>query len=136
LGKKKYWIYSPEAISKPTPSLSEKLHIESFFSPLIDKFKETYVLQNPDRSFNYCVDIYTKWHQNFFYLCQKLKSENPNRILDEFEVRFVRLQYLKPDNFSFAYYRHTGQWHVVADFLTLNECREMILSNPLFQPTD
>ncbi len=68
-------------------------------------------------------------------MCEKFKSERPNRLYDEFEVKFVRLKYTGKNQFEFSYYRHTGQWHLVAQGLTLDECMEMILLNPVFQPT-
>jgi hypothetical protein len=55
-------------------------------------------------------------------------------LVDDFEVKFVRLKYTAKDQFEFSYLRHTGKWNLLADGLALDECREMILSSPIFQP--
>lgn len=131
---KKYLMLFPTKSSKAKPSESDKKSIQDYFQPLIERFKKQYILKNPNREFNYLVDVYSKWFQNFFYLCEKFKSEHPNRLADEFEIKFVRLKYTGKNLFEFSYFRHTGQWHLVAEDLTLDECKEMILSNPVFQP--
>lgn len=131
---KKYWMISPTKNVKKNPTELEKISIENFFQPLIDSFKKQYINENPNKELNYLVDVYSKWYQNYFYLCEKFKSEHPNRLADEFEIKFVRLKYIGKNQFEFSYFRHTGQWHLVTDGLTLEDCREMILSNPVFQP--
>ena len=115
-------------------SLYEKQEISDYFQPLVDEFKLQCIVDNPDRSHNYVVDVYTKWHQNFIYFCQKFKSEYPNRIVDEFEVKIVRLKCIKQNQFNFSYFRHTEQWHLVDENLTREECLKLILSNRVFQP--
>ncbi len=37
------------------------------------------------------------------------------------------------DKCDFSYMRHTGKWTLVANWLTLNECLEMIEDIPVFQ---
>ena len=131
---KKYWMPSSIKSLKIKPSQSDKKNIQDYFHPLVEHFKKQYILKNPNKEFNYIVDIYSRWYQNYFYLCEKFKSEDPNRLDDEFEVKFVRLKYTGKNQFEFSYFRHTGQWHLVAEGLTLDECKDMILSNPVFQP--
>lgn len=130
----KYWVLSPEKSSNVKPSEYDKTRIQNYFLPLIESFKGQYIEENPNKEFNYLVDVYSKWHQNYFYLCEKFKSEHPNRLADEFEVKFVRLKFTGKNQFELSYFRHTGQWYFVADGLTLEDCRDMILSNPVFQP--
>jgi len=132
--EKKYWVFSPVKNSKTKPSEFDKISIQNYFQPLVESFKSQYIKENLNKKFNYLIDVYSKWYQNYFYLCEKFKSEHPNRLTDEFEVKFIRLKYTGKNQFDFSYFRHTGQWHLVADGLTLDECREMILSNPVFQP--
>lgn len=132
--RKKYWVYSPQKPQPPKPTDFEKESIQNFFQPLIEAFKKQYIKENPNKEFSYTVDIYSKWYRSYFYLCEKSKSERPNRRQDEFESKFVRLTFLGDNKFDFSYFRHTGQWFLVAESLTMEECQELILSNPNFQP--
>ena len=127
-------MHSSKASLKVKLTELGKKNIQGDFQPLVESFKKQCILQNPDKQFNYLIDIYSKWYQNYFYLCEKYKSEQPNRLADEFEVKIVRLKYTGKNLFDFSYFRHTGQWHLVAKSFTLEECKEMILSNPVFQP--
>lgn len=131
---KKYWMFSPTKSSKGKPSELDKISVQNYFQPLLESFKGQYIKENPNKESNYLIDVYSKWYQNYFYLCEKYKSEHPDRLVDEFEVKFVRLKYKGANLFDFSYFRHTGQWHLVAIDLTLDECKEMIVSNPVFQP--
>jgi len=132
--KRKRWIPWSEKKSKPKPLESDKISIQNYFQPLVDEFKTQCISENPDKENNYLIDIYSKWYQNYFYLCEKFKSEHPNRLVDEFEEKFVRLKFTGNNQFEFSYFRHTGQWFLVAEGLTMEDCRDMILSNPNFQP--
>ncbi len=132
---KKQWVFTPERKSGGIKATeAEKKRIQEFFQPLVDKLKEQFIEENPNKKFNYPIDIYTKWYRNYFYFCEKFKSESPNRIADEFEEKFVRLTHRGENSFDFSYFRHTGQWFLVAESLSLEDCQEMILSNPNFQP--
>ena len=112
----------------------EKDKITNQCQPFIDKLKKEFIQKEPIKEFPYLVDIYVSWYKNYLYFCEKNKSEEPNRIADEFEMKFVRLEYAGIDNFHFSYMRHTGKWSLVTTSLSLNECLEMIESNPNFQP--
>ena len=102
------------------PTDYEKNRIESQCQPLIEKLKSQYVSKNPEKKYNYLVDIYIKWYRDYLYFCEKYKSESSNRIADEFEDKFVRLKIIKKDKFEISYMRHTGKWFLIACDLTLN----------------
>ena len=112
----------------------EKTRIESQCQPLIEKLKSQYVSKNPDKKYNYLVDIYIKWYRDYLYFCEKYKSESPDRIVDEFEDKFVKLKITKKDKFDISYMRHTGKWNLIACDLSLTECLEMIEDTPTFHP--
>ncbi len=131
---KKVWMFASAPKIKGKPTEAEKSSIQNQCKPLVEEFKKQYVQKNPDKQFNYLTDVYTKWHQHYFYFCEKWKSEHRDRIRDEFEEKFVRLEYTSKDRFKFSYFRHTGQWSLVATDTTLNDCLEMMRSNPNFQP--
>ena len=128
------WVLSPVEKSKVKPSNRKKSEIETRCQPLIEYFKQQYVKKIPDKQFNYLTDVFIKWHGDYLYFCEKYKSEHPGMIEREFEESFVRLKYVGIDNFNFSYFRHTEKWFPVANNLTLNDCLEMIESNPNFHP--
>jgi len=130
---KKQWILA--ATKKRTPiSEATRQQINDAFVEMIDTFKKKCIKTNPDKSSSYLVDIYSSWYRNYFYLCEKYKAEFKNRTANEFERKFVRLEYIDTDCFNFSYFRHTGQWHLVAQNLSLEDCKSRIMDNPVFQP--
>lgn len=88
-------------------------------------FKPQYIERIPEEQiFNHIVDIYTKWHGNYFYFCVKYQCP-PNSSPSSFEYKFVRLEYLGDDKFQYSYMRHTGQWHSTF-IMTMDECLEHV----------
>lgn len=134
MAKNYIWIQGNAKAKKQKVTDKQKDEVSLFFEQLILQFKNELQQIEPNKKFNYVVDIYTKWYQNYFYFCEKYKSENENRIADEFETKFVRLEFISENNFNFSYFRHTGQWHLVVENITLQECLEMIIGNPNFRP--
>ena len=132
--KRKAWISAPQGKSKKTISEFEKQRITDDCQPLIEQFKTQYIRSNPDKRFNYLIDIYTRWRGNYLYFCEKYKSESENRIADEFEVNFVRLEYIGRNKFNLSYFRHTEQWFEVATDLSLQDCLKMMKNIPTLQP--
>ena len=114
----------------------DKHIIESQCQPLIEKLKAQYILKNPNKKFNYLVDVYSSWYRGYLYFCEKRKSERPNRIADEFENKFVRLKCTGKDQFDLSCMRHTGQWALFEFDLTLKECLETIEGVPNFYPIE
>jgi len=128
------WMFVGHTKIKVKPTEEERNKITNLCRPIIEQFKKQYIQEKPDKRFNYLVDVYTKWNRNYFYFCEKFKSEYPERIADEFEIKFVRLEYTGKDSFNFSYFRHTWQWFLVANDLTLKDCIEMMQDNPNFHP--
>ena len=128
------WVLCPVRKSKVKPSNRNRSEIENRCQRLIEYFKQQYVKKIPDKQFNYLTDVFIKWRGDYLYFCEKYKSEQPGMIETEFEESFVRLKYVGIDNFNFSYFRHTEKWFPVANNLTLNDCLEMIESNPNFHP--
>ena len=84
--------------------------------------------------FNYIVDIFTKWYRNYFYFYAKYHSSRPNAIEPFFETKFARMAYVGKDQFNLSYMRHTGKWFEVYPDMSLDECIEAIMDDPLFTP--
>jgi hypothetical protein len=134
---KRYWVSSGKKSQVTIPSQIDKIEIQEYFQPLIENFKINCIKKNPNKEFNYLIDIYSKWNKNYFYICEKYKSERKNRLKDEFEVNLVRLKFLEKNLFELSYLRHTGQWQTILPIpFTLKECKEMMTSNPILQPNN
>jgi len=132
--KRKSWEKVEPGKSRKTISDFEKQQISDHCQPLVEQFKIQYIRSNPDKRFNYLMDIYTRWRGTYLYFCEKYKSEGENRIADEFEVKFVRLEYIGRDTFHLSYFRHTEQWFQVATYLSLQDCLTMMRDIPTLQP--
>lgn len=132
--QKMLWVPNQSKAIKPIVTDEQKNATILFFEPLIANYKTQ--LQQVDNSKvgTYTIDIYSKWYQNYFYLCEKYKSENSNRIVDEYERKYLRLEFISENNFNFSYFRHTGAWHLVAENCSLEKCLHMINENGNFQP--
>ena len=131
--KRKVWMFVGPKKIKYKPSEEEKNEISDKCQPIVEVFKKQYIKEDHGKSDNYCVDVYTGWYQNFIYFIEKYKSESPNRIKDEFEHKFVRLEYKGNDSFNFSFFRHTGQWWLVVEDVSLEECFKMMKENPNFR---
>jgi hypothetical protein len=129
-------MYLPPKPAKPKVPEYVKTAVKRKADEFVESFlKPTFIKDQPkDYRWNYVVDIFTKWHQRYFYFCSTWRSPSPNAITEFFEVRFARLEYAGDEKFNMAYMRHTGQWWEIFRDLTPDECIEEIQGNSLFQP--
>lgn len=81
--QKMLWVPNQSEAIKPTVTDKQKEEVNTFFEPLIAKYKKQLQKIKPNTVYNYVTDIYSKWYQLYFYLCEKYKSENPNRIVSQ-----------------------------------------------------
>jgi len=97
--------------------------------------KPQHINPPPDEmSWNYVVDIYTKWHRNYFYFCAKYTNPRPDAISSHFDTKFARLEYVHKECYNLAYMRHTGKWWEIYQDLSLDECLLAIREEPHFLP--
>ncbi len=131
--KQMRWVYSP---SKPKVPPSEKAAVTARADEWVETvLKPKYIQPPPEHAtFNYLVDIYTKWYQNYFYFCAKYHSPGLNAISPYFEIKFARLEYVANDRYNLAYMRHTGQWWELYQDLSLDECFKAVQEEPHFMP--
>jgi hypothetical protein len=136
MATKKRWMYVPPKPAKLNAPKFEKAAVKYNADEFVESFlKPTFIKDPPkDYQWNYVVDIFTKWHQRYFYFCSTWRSTSSNAISEYFEIRFARLECAGDDKFNLAYMRHTGQWWEIFQELTLDECMEEMRTNPLFQP--
>jgi|GEM_PF-3857884 len=119
--------------TKPKIKEIQKKTVSLFFEPLVLQFNKRIDL-TPDKKYAYLVEVYGEWHGNHYCFCEKYKDESGNRPSDEFVRKFLRIEFISPNNVSLSYIRHTGQWHPVVKNITLQTCLEMINENPTFHP--
>ncbi|MBC8458386.1 MAG: hypothetical protein H8D67_10370 [Deltaproteobacteria bacterium] len=97
--------------------------------------KPEYIKPPPEENdFNYIVDIFSKWHRNYFYFCSKYNCPSPNAMAPSFNSNFARLEYIGRDKFNLDYMRHTGKWLEISFDLSLEECLDEIENWPHFMP--
>jgi hypothetical protein len=97
------WVFSPTATE------SDKIEISKQFEPVIEKLKKNLSPLLEPQEFNHCVDVFSKWNKNFFFIMQKYKT-GKGGIVDYFDTGLARLEFNGKGKFNLAYLRHTGQW--------------------------
>ncbi len=132
--RRKGWTWMPAKPSSVPPSV--KADVSARAQALVDShLKPEHVKKPPNNpQFNYVVDILTKWHGRYFYFMSKYASPGRNALSQFFESGFARLEYQRDGRFSLAYHRHTGQWWLIYEDLTIDEALKSIRDDPFFQP--
>lgn len=130
------WMHVPPKPAKPKLPDGLKLEVQRKADEFVESYlKPNFVLPPPeDPQWNYVVEIYTKWHQRYFYFCSKYRCPRSNCISEFFESRFARLEFVGNKKFNVSYMRHTGQWWEIYQGLTLEECILEIREQELLHP--
>ena len=134
--KRKTWVMTP--VKKPTLPLPDDLKSELVTKPndlVTIVLKPRHIQQPPeDESFNYLIDIGTKWHRHYFYFYSTYACPHPNAIKPTFETNFARMEHLGDAKFALYYMRYTGKWIEIHDAFSLDESMEAIQDDPWFTP--
>ena len=130
------WVYSPQKPSAGQIPASLKAEVQRKAAQLIEETLKPRHLKPPptDTTFNYIVDIYTKWHRHYVYFCAKYCVPGPNAIAPNFEAKFARLEYVGNNNFNLSFKRYTEEWIEVYPALSLDQCLSAIRDDALFHP--
>lgn len=134
---KKIWIEAVEKQPRPVkPTEEEKAVIVSTCDAFIREVLKPCFLPEvrPSNEFNYCVDIFGEWRGGRYRFMQRYRSDAPNRIRDEFDSPFVRLDFMGTDSFNIYWRRHNDQWCRLHHGVTLIEALELIVSDPVLHP--
>jgi hypothetical protein len=126
--KERQWIWAPNKKLKPKVPDDIKAELEAKAKKLIDKVLIPKYIKPPPKKprWNYPIELWTKWHQSFFYFTSTWASPGPNRTAPTFESPFARMEYDGNQHFNLAYFRHTGEWWVISTELTIDQCLELI----------
>jgi hypothetical protein len=134
--RRKAWMYCPPKPKKPKVPDGVTAELTRKAQQLIDDHLRPALVKAPPKrpQFNYVIDLFTKWHQSYFYFCATYTCPHPDAISPTFETRFARMRYQGMDRFDLAYMRHTGEWNEIFFDLSLDECLKAIREEPHFIP--
>ena len=118
------------------PSEAEKQVITAACERFVDEvLKPRFLPEMRPTEFNYCVDIFGKWHGNRYRFLHRFRNDRPDRYVEqEFISPFARLEYVGRDRFDLAYFRHTEQWWPVDRGVTLDEALELLETKGIYHP--
>lgn len=129
-------VWMPVKKKQPKPSVPSQLkEILSYkANELVETFLKPAHIKAPPKNqdINYIIDIWTKWHQSYFYFVCTYASPGSDAISPTFELKFARMAYIGEQRFNLAYMRHTGQWNEIFYDLTVEECLTAIKDEPYF----
>jgi len=88
----------------------------------------------PSTKFNYCVDIFGEWRAGRYRFLQRFRSAAENRIVEEFDAPFARIDYIGPDRFDIFWMRHTGAWWPLHRGVTLDDALKLMIADGHLHP--
>jgi hypothetical protein len=127
------WIYGPPRRPMPGPVKDE---VDTKAEALIEKVLKPKNVQPPPKKprLNYITKITTKWLGSKCYFISTYACPDPHALSPIFESKFARLEYVGNSKFALSFMRHTGQWVVLYERLSVDECMKAIEDDPWFQP--
>jgi hypothetical protein len=127
---KNVWGY----VYSPTATKVQKNTISSQFESVIEELKKNLQPIPEPQKFNHCVDVFSKWRGNFFYIMQKFKT-GENSITDYFDCGLARLEFYGENRFNLSYFRHTGKWEPLFMYndIPFETAKQAIFEDSMFQ---
>jgi hypothetical protein len=83
---------------------------------------------------NHCIDVFSKWRGNYYYIMQKYKTGKYG-ITDFFEIGLARLEFYGENRFNLSSFSHRGKWEPLFMYndISFEEAQKAILADPMFQ---
>ena len=132
---KKVWM---QVVRKPRPAKpaeAEKAKIIAACEAFIrDVLKPRFLSQIKPTEFNYPVEIFGDWRAGRYRFMQRYRSDSPNRVSDEFDAPFARLDYMGPNSFHIYWMRHNGDWWPLHLGMTLEQALRLIIDDGHLHP--
>jgi hypothetical protein len=130
------WAPNPKKALEGGISKDERKRVEAKANELIERvLKPKCVYPLPKHpKYNWCVDIFVRWHQSYLYFIERLYCPFENRLSEYFELKQVRLQCLKNGNFSVFYMRHTGEWWPLEKNVSLSSALRAVANAGVWFP--
>lgn len=132
---KKIWMKTIERPRPAKPTEAEKTKIITACEAFIrDVLKPRFLPEIRPTEFNYPIDIFGDWRAGRYRFLQRYRSDSPNRIRDEFDAPFARLDFMAPDRFDIYWMRHTGQWWRLHRDVTLEQALRLMIDDGHLHP--
>jgi hypothetical protein len=130
------WVYDPNAARrKLKPTAADKNDLEVKAHQFLATLKKKKIKPPPKKpSYNYLVDIGTKWHGRYFYFFSTYNSPGRNALSPSFDINHARMAWVGPDQYDLAFCRHTGEWITLWHNQSTEECFDSIKNDPWFYP--
>jgi hypothetical protein len=125
---KKMWVYSP------TATQAQKDAITRQFEPVVEELKKNLTPIPEPQVVNHCIDVFSKWRGNYFYIMQKYKT-GENAITDYFDIGLARLEFYGENRFNLAFFTSSDKWEPMFMYedISFEEAKKAILEDPMFQ---
>ncbi len=122
------WVYSPTADKRQKDVISKQ------FEPVVEQLKKHLQPLPEPQVCNHCIDVFSKWRGNYFYIMQKYKV-GENGYKDFFDAGIARLEYYGENRFNLSYFRHTRKWKPLFMYrdISFEAAKKAILEDPMFE---
>ena len=129
------WVYVGSAKANKPPEGEKRAIGQACESFIAEVLKPRFLPEIRPAEFNYCVDIFGKWHGGNFRFLQRYRNDDP-QYADalEFDHPFARLGYVSRDRFDLSYFRHTGQWWTLHRGVSLASALSLLETDGHFHP--
>jgi hypothetical protein len=129
---RKTWTFSPGKKPKAALSGSLKDEVDTKAGELIETVLKPKHVQPPpeDAKLNYITDIRTKWVGPKCYFISLYACPGPNAVSPSFEAKFAKMEFVGDGKFALSFMRHTEQWVLLYDRVTVDECMTTIKDDP------
>jgi hypothetical protein len=129
--KRWVWVKALTVEEKATIGLA----CERFVAEVL---KPRFLPQIHPTSFNYPVNISSKWRGSKYGFITRFRSGFPENAGEEFDAAFARFDHveecLTEIRFDVMWRRHTGQWWRVHSAATLDEALHILETEPCLRP--
>ncbi len=113
---------------------AQKDNLSKQFEPLIQELKKNLTPIPVPQEWNHCIDVFSKWRGNYFYIMQKFKVGGENRYKDFFDSGIARLELFDDNRFGLSFYTSSGKWerHFMYQNTSFEEAQKAILEDDMF----
>lgn len=133
---KKIWVLGKPRSPRAKPSDEERAKVVATLDAFVKNVLKPRFLPEiePTTQFNYPIDIIGEWRAGRYRFLQRFRSDAENRIVEEFDAPFARIDYIGPDRFDIYWMRHTGAWWALHRSVTLDDALKLMIDDGHLHP--